>query len=350
MNRLWRPGPTALLATTQAGRNLTLASTAWMLSGLTPSPLINGLLPAFGTLPLLLQVRRDPKGYGLQLIGVLLLIAISLGGDLMKVDRVIPVVGCFAAMLLLGLGKEISTLPLQRQLLSNPGMSMPQLRSSQDVGALLGNLLSALLLPGLRQFLPALLLLLPMTRVAAACPIAVKTESISPSPQRLPLDSNCMLQGLVMGALFALLALWVREVDGGKCFDFAMVLAAYGLGRTGMSLLPDMHRSLRYLLIGALLLISQTSLPSVVAVVLFVPMGALAAASDAALVEQLSRLGDAPLRWQVLLRSSAIGGVAGSVGLGLICQVFSLTVALPVVIAGCLLLAITASRPSTQQP
>ena len=350
MNRLWRPGPTTLLATTQAGRNLTLASTAWMLSGLTPSPLINGLLPAFGTLPLLLQIRRDPKGYDLQLMAVLLLIAISLGGDLMTLDRMIPVVGCFAAMLLLGLGKEISTLPLQRQLLSNTDLSMSKLRSGQDLGALVGNLLAALLLPGLRQFLPALLLLLPMTRVAAASRNTPTTTSTSPPTKRLPLDSNCMLQGLVMGALFALLALWVREVDGGKCFDFAMVLAAYGLGRTGMSLLPDMHRSLRYLLIGALLLISQTNLPSVVAVVLFVPMGALAAASDAALVEQLSRLGDAPLRWQVLLRSSAIGGVAGSVGLGLICQVFSLTVALPLVIAGCLLLAVTASRPSTQQP
>ena len=103
MNPLWRPGATTLLATTQAGHNLTLASTAWMLSGLTSSPLINGLLPAFGTLPLLLQIRRDPKGYGLQLMAVLLLIAISLGGDLMTLDRMIPVVGCFAAVLLLSL-------------------------------------------------------------------------------------------------------------------------------------------------------------------------------------------------------------------------------------------------------
>ena len=352
MNRLLRPGPTTLLATTQAGHNLTWASTAWMLSGLTPSPLINGLLPAFGTLPLLLQVRRDPKGYGLQLMAVLMLIAITLGRDLLTLERVIPVIGCFAAILLLGLGKEMSTLPLQRQLLNNKGTSMPKLRSGQDLGALIGNLLAALLLPGLRQFLPALLLLLPMTRVAAASRNTLETQSPSYPTERLPLDSNCILQGLVMGSLFALLALWVREVDGGKCFDFAMLLAAYGLGRTGMSLLPDMHRSLRYLLIGALLLIIQTSLPPVVAVVLFVPMGALAAASDTDLVDQLSPLGDAPLRWQVLLRSSAIGGIAGSIGLGLTCQLFSLAIALPLVIAGFLVQAITAWRmpPSAQKP
>ena len=74
-------------------------------------------------------------------------------------------------------------------------------------------------------------------------------------------------------------------------------------------------------------------------------MGALQQASDAALVEQLSRLGDAPLagRFCPIRRH---GGVAGSVGLGLICQVFSLTVVASV-IAGCLLLAITyAPQPS----
>ena len=158
-----------------------------------------------------------------------------------------------------------------------------------------------------------------------------------------------MLQGLVMGGLFALLALWVRQVDGGKCFDFAMVLAAYGLGRIGVGLIPAWHRSLGYLLMAALLLISQAGVPAWLAVLLFLPIGALAASTDAALVAQLKRLGDAPLRWQVMLRSGAIGGVVGSIGLGVICQLLTLSIALPMVVAGFLLLAITQLRaPVTQ--
>ena len=38
----------------QAGVSLSLASTAWLLSGLTPSPLLNTLLPVLTTLPALL--------------------------------------------------------------------------------------------------------------------------------------------------------------------------------------------------------------------------------------------------------------------------------------------------------
>ncbi|MGB1776613.1 MAG: hypothetical protein ACPHGV_09775 [Synechococcus sp.] len=352
MTRSWRPGPSGLLASTQAGGSLALASTAWMVSGLTPSPLLNSLLPALGALPLLLGIHRTPKGYGLQLTAVLLLIGVSVGGAWMAFDPSLLLVGCFAAVLLFGLGQEISTLPLQRRLLSKGVSSMQGLRRGQDVGALVGNLLAALLVPGLRQFLPALLLLLPMTRVAAERPIDQQAERPSTQTKRLPLDPTCMLQGLVIGALFALLALWVRQIDGGKCFDFAMVLAAYGLGRTGMALLPGMHQTLRYLLIGALLLISQASLPPVLAVLLFLPIGALVAASDGALVDQLMHLGDAPLRWQILFRSSAIGGVVGSLGLGLICQLLSLSIALPLVMAGFLLLAATQFRttPASPQP
>ena len=100
---------------------------------------------------------------------------------------------------------------------------------------------------------------------------------------------------------------------------------------------------------AALLLISQAGVPAWLAVLLFLPIGALAASTDAALVAQLERLGDAPLRWQVMLRSGAIGGVVGSIGLGVICQLLTLSIALPLVVVGFLLLAITQLRaPVTQ--
>ena len=337
----WRSAPPVLLGISQAGANLTLASTAWMVSGLTPSPLLNSLLPALGALPLMLQLRRTPKGYSLQLLAVILLIGISLAAGIKTLHPMPLVLGCFAAVLLFGLGQEMSSLPLQRRLLSQPGCSMPRLRSGQDLGALVGNLLAALLFPAIRQFVPALVLLLPMAGLAASPSNKATPMEPSCGAQRIPLDARCMLQGLVMGGLFALLALWVREVDGGKCFDFAMVLTAYGLGRIGVGLIPALHRSLGYLLMAALLLISQAGLPPWLAVVLFVPMGALAARTDVALVEQLTHLGDTPLCWQVMVRSAAIGGLVGSIGLGLICQVSSLSMAVPLVVTGFLVLALS---------
>ena len=124
-----------------------------------------------------------------------------------------------------------------------------------------------------------------------------------------------------------------------------------GLGRatwTAPRWTPRLPRWLPYLLICALLLLSQATVPPWVAVLLFVPIGALAAASDAALVERMTPLGDEPMRWQVLVRSGAVGGLVGSIGLGLICQVLNLAVALPLVSAGFIALAITQSRRATQ--
>ena len=222
------------------------------------------------------------------------------------------------------------------------------------MGSLVGNLLAALLFPAIRQFVPALLLLLPLAGVVASPTIQGSTSEqpsgeLPSGEQHIPFDPRCMLQGLVMGGLFALLALLVRQVDGGQCFDFAMLLAAYGLGRIGVGLIPAWHRSLSYLLMAALLVISQAGVPAWLSVLLFLPIGALAASTDAVLVAQLERLGDAPLRWQVMLRSGAIGGVVGSIGLGVICQLLTLSIALPLVVAGFLLLAITQRRaPVTQ--
>ena len=70
--------------------------------------------------------------------------------------------------------------------------------------------------------------------------------------------------------------------------------------------------------------------------------------TDTALVDRLTPLGDEPLRWQVLIRSGAVGGLVGSIGLGLICQVLSLSVALPMVAAGFITLAITQGHRATQ--
>ena len=146
-------------------------------------------------------------------MGVLILLGVSLALKPMGEHKTLLLLGSFAAVLLFQIGQEISALPLQRQLIDEAGNSMKRLRSSQEIGSLIGNL--------------------------------------------------------------------------------------------------------------------------------------LAAVSDAALVERMTPLGDEPMRWQVLVRSGAVGGLVGSIGLGLICQVLNLAVALPLVSAGFIALAITQSRQAT---
>lgn len=312
------------------------------MSGLSPSPLLNSLLPALGTLPALLPLRRRAWGYGLQLLAVLALLAVAAAQALEWLPAPWLLAGSLAGVLLFALGAEISQLPLQRRLLRQPGSSIDQLRRGSDLGALAGYLLTALLFPAALQFGPALLLLLPLglllavrgrggagvegstTTQAAAAPAA---EGQAPA-QVIPFSRLCALQGLMFGGLFALLPLWVREVGAGNCFDFAMLLAAYGLGRGFTGLLPPLNGPLRYGLMGALLGLAQL-LPGWLAVLPFLPLGGLAAASDAALVGSLGPLGDAPLRWTVLQRSGAVGSLAGSLGMGLLSQLLGLTLALP---------------------
>ena len=348
MNARLPASPMLLQGSAQAGANLSLAATAWMVSGITASPLLNTLLPALGALPFLLHLKRTARGYWLQIVGVLILLGVSLALKPMGEYKTLLLLGSFAAVLLFQIGQEISALPLQRQLIDEAGSSMKRLRSSQEIGSLIGNLLAALLFPALRQFLPALVLLLPLAVVSsrpARRPRPTGAENSSSNP--LPWNRSCVLQGLVMGGLFALLALWVREIDGGRCFDFGMVLAAYGLGRALSRWTPRLPRWLPYGLICILLLLTQASVPPWFAVLLFMPIGVLTAVSDAALVERMTPLGDEPMRWQVLVRSGAVGGLVGSIGLGLICQVLNLVVALPLVSAGFITLAITQSRHAT---
>ena len=58
----------------QSAGTLLVASNAWFLSGLSSSPLINTLLPVFGTLPILLSLRRDVRAYGLEIFSAGLLV------------------------------------------------------------------------------------------------------------------------------------------------------------------------------------------------------------------------------------------------------------------------------------
>ncbi len=409
----------------QASASLTLASAAWLVSGLTASPLINSLLPVLATAAALMPLPQQPLlGSLLQLLATLLLLAIGLHSQTVGAatgagagavsasasaagsGAVLPLVLALLAVLLFGLGLQIAQLPLQRFLVGVQGISMRRLRSGSELGALLGHLLTALLFPvgkAVLQFSQALVLLLPLlpaallsrrpgyrnlpprsgpgaasagsvttftssaataVSVSAATASAVTAVGASAHVESaggadpaggVSLNWRCCLQGILFGSLFGLLPLWVRQLGGGSCFDFGMVLTAYGLGRllaaagpTGSLPFPPalvvappllgpwrLHpaRGLPYLLLAFTLAATQW-LPGWGPLVLFLPMGALAAFSDAWLVATLDAhpdepTTDEPLRWQVLARSSGVGALAGSLLMGGTAQLLGLPLALP---------------------
>jgi hypothetical protein len=325
----------------QGAGTLLVASNAWFLSGLSSSPLINTLLPVFGTLPILFSFRRDVRAYGLEILSACILIICAFFQASGAVSDEGLVIAVLLGALIFGLGSELSQLPIQRQLMGFSGHSIKHFRLASEAGALLGFLLTALTFPASRQFPIALLLLLPLLIWSPRR----RTEPSDVNNNPPPHDWICALQGALFGALFGLLPLWVRVVDGGKCFDFAMVLLAFGLGRTACTFAPAIHSAWRYILMGVCLAFAVLA-PGWLALIPFFPLGVLAAGSDSALVSLLAERGDPSLCWQILLRSSALGGLIGALGIGVITQILSLSIAIPCLIVGFAVMAWIIGRVS----
>tara|TARA_B100001057_G_C22767470_1_gene918241 strand:- start:435 stop:1457 length:1023 start_codon:yes stop_codon:yes gene_type:complete len=312
--------------TAQAGISLSLASSAWLLSGLTASPLINSLLPAFTTLPALLPLQRRAGGFLLALMSALLLLLLcSPVAEPLTSSLIIS--GVLISVLVLALGQDLSQLPLQRQLLSNSRMSFGQLRRGSELGALAGFGLTGLLGVGWHQFMPAALLLLPLL------PMAIQARRSSGQQlESIPtFHAGAALQGLVFSGLFALLPLWVRSISAGNCFNFGMVLMAFGIGRSLIASPPRQSPWRLYVLIAVLLLASQW-LPGWITTALFIAIGALAAGLDHLLVGRIAPQ-DQAFGWQVMRRSGAIGGLVGILVMGSVAQVIGLNAALLLQIA-----------------
>ena len=304
----------------QAGVTLSLASSAWLLSGLTPSPLINALLPALTTAPALLPIRRRARGLFLIVLStaVLVLICSPWANPL---PPSLAITAVLLASHTIALGQDISQLPLQLRLLRVPNLKFQQLRRGTELGALAGFSLTGLIHPGVHQFIPAALLLVPLL------PTAFPSEDQSQEAIALPaFNITAALQGLIFGGFFGLLPLWVRSIADGNCFNFGVVLAAYGIGRT---LCTTPSRRSGWALYGPIagLLIAGQFLPGWATSLLFIPIGCLAAATDRQIVKGLTPL-DPAQGWQILQRSGAIGGLIGVLAMGVIAQSIGLPRAL----------------------
>jgi hypothetical protein len=362
---------------------MALASTGWMLSGLSPSPLLNGLLPALVILAGLLPLPpRRQFGSLLQLLALLGLLAVA-GAVAVAGSGIKPqaAVLTLAASTLWAVGQACAMPALKSVLLTDAGLPPALLRSGSEIGGLAGRLFTGLLFPlghALLQFSVAVALLLPqlplqrLLRPGPEAPIqpdAPQPASAEAAFAGPPLEAPAavavppatglghpaafLVQGLLFGALFALMPLWVRRLEGGNCFDFGMVLSAYGLGRvlaSGLSrpsapvagwgrLLPRLH----YAAMALLLLLGQ-SLPGWLAVSLFVPFGLLASLSDQGLSAGVALVRQAA----VIERSSALGRLLGSLAMGGLSQLVGLAWALPLLLGGFAL--VTLFPPGRRRP
>jgi hypothetical protein len=339
--------PSLLWFSQRTAQSLAGASAGWLLSGLSQAPLVNGLLPALTASTTLLPLRpRARLGMVLQLCGLLLLLAVAL--KWLGPSPVWPLV----ASGLVGLGRTASLLPLQRWLLAPRRLSLVWLQRLGDAGGLTGSLLTALLFPLLRntapQFAMAALLLLPGLLLVSSPRFRPPPASAPVSPVAASgLDLRSGAQGLLFGALFALLPLWVRTIGGGDCVDFGLVLAAYGLGRILTLPLPLPGWSLYAAM--ALLLQATTWLPAWGSTALFVPLGALAAGSDGRLAASLTagegqRSVGAAEGLARIDRSLAIGSLVGSLAMGAGSQLLGLPHARILIVAAYGLAALVLPR------
>ncbi|MCS5693315.1 hypothetical protein NZK33_15185 [Cyanobium sp. FGCU-6] len=339
--------PSLLWFSQRTAQSLAGASAGWLLSGLSQAPLVNGLLPALTASTTLLPLRpRARLGMVLQLCGLLLLLAVAL--KRLGPSPVWPLV----ASGLVGLGRTASLLPLQRWLLAPRRLSLVWLQRLGDAGGLTGSLLTALLFPLLRntapQFAMAALLLLPGLLLVSSPRFRPPPASAPVSPVAASgLDLRSGAQGLLFGALFALLPLWVRTIGGGDCVDFGLVLAAYGLGRILTLPLPLPGWSLYAAM--ALLLQATTWLPAWGSTALFVPLGALAAGSDGRLAASLTagegqRSVGAAEGLARIDRSLAIGSLVGSLAMGAGSQLLGLPHARILIVAAYGLAALVLPR------
>jgi hypothetical protein len=334
--------PSILWFSQRTAHALAGASASWLLSGLSPAPLINGLLPALSAASTLLPLHpRARFGMGLQLTGLLLLLAVALRQ--LDPSPFWPLL----ATALVGIGRTASLLPMQRWLLAPQRLSLNWFRRLGDAGAFVGSLLTALLYPLLRntapQFAAAALLLFPTLLLVSSSGWRPQ-EGSAPAPPVTSQGIDCRggFQGLLFGALFALIPLWVRTIGGGNCLDFGLVLAAYGLGRIISLSLPLPGWGIY----GAMAVLLQATswLPAWGSTALFVPLGALAAGSDAHLADSIHEGGGAAEGLVRFDRSLAIGSLAGSLAMGAAAQILGLANARILIVIAFLLAAVLLPR------
>ena len=341
--------PSAFWVSSQAGSSLFLASSAWMVSGLTPSPLINSLIPVATAIPILINIKERLDGYWLQVASILALLVFSWLYADDAIGNSALVVVSFLSIFSYCLGIEFSNVSLQKNIISKSNIRLRLIQICTEIGSLVGAILTALIFPAVSQFIPAFVLVLPLalyTYKAKAKYIhkIPDDEFTQSSNSNIALNPLCFLQGFVLGGLFAVLALWVRVIDGGKCFDFGVILACYFLGKGLVEMAPKFHLRYMYMVVFSLLIACQLMPLKWISALLFIPIGMFINSTDLSIASALSEKDKLVEGWKSFQDQSALGGIAGGLTLGSICQVIGIEYALPIVSSGFVLLSILSTK------
>ena len=178
----------AFWVSSQAGSSLFLASSAWMVSGLTPSPLVNGLIPVVAAIPILVDIKERLEGYWLQIGSILTLLIESCLFNIDWISKITLVLISFSSIFLFSVGIETSTIPLQKNIIANSNIRLRTIQVCSEIGSLIGAVLTALIFPAVSQFIPALLLVLPLaSQICKGNKVNTETNTNSqPKPPSLP--------------------------------------------------------------------------------------------------------------------------------------------------------------------
>ena len=316
-----------------ASRSVVVITSAWLLAEVSSSPVINSLLIATQNLPAFLPLQRSNKGINAFFLATILLEFIVVFLYFNLLPNWLLILLTLVVALLASSGTTISLLPITGIVLKGGNITNQSLQRSADIGSLTGTLIGGITYPCFKLFPPAILLALAPAwlnkshmQKSAEQPSA-KTEAHQSAP---PLDRWCLLQGFCIGALFALLPLWVISIKEGSSIDYSLILGAFMLGRIFANrFLPKITIVTLYFLCTALIFIAfLPQVPLWLDVIVFVPLGASIARIEFDLTDYLKQHGELSLRRDVLNRSLAIGAVFGGLIMGGIGQAIGVTPAM----------------------
>ena len=316
-----------------ASMSVVAITSAWLLAELSTSPLINSLLIGAQNLPAFLPLARSIKGVGVFLGATLLLELLVVCLYFQLLPNWILIVSTLAVALLASSGSIIGLLPMTGIVLKDDAITNQSLQQSSDVGSLSGTLIGGIIYPYLKLFPPSILLVLApawLSRSSFKKSQIRSTEDIASTPGVPPTDRWCLLQGLCIGTLFALLPLWVLSLKDGSSVDYSFILGAFMLGRVFTNrLLPKLSAVGLYLVCAVLIFIAfYPNVPIWLDVLIFIPLGASVTQIEFDLIDHLQGHGDLPLRRDILFRSLAIASVLGSLFMGLIGQAIGIQISL----------------------
>lgn len=321
------------LSSWRASMSIFNLSTAWVLAELSPSPMINSLLILPRSISAILPLQRSRRGLFFFTIAAILFEVVVIGMYFDFGNKAALIFLTFFSAQLASLGITKSDAVIIGFTQTSEGITNQQVLQGKDIGGVTGTFLGGIIYPAFKLLPPTLLLMLPVAWLADR--ENKKQSQASPNQTEIkkgvpPLERWSLLNGLVDGALFSLLPLWVLQIKGGDSVDLSWIIGSFMLGRVFQKrLLLKMKTDSYYGLCAILIfLAAHPNTPIWLDVVLFMPLGASIARIQLELVDHLQPYGNPARRFDIIGRSNTIAGVFGGLAMGVTGELFGIREAL----------------------